>query len=407
MRGWVLLALFVWVPVSASDVSATLRVVPEYHDVNRSSEFFLPDATNPLPQQRSHQVLEIQSALKGFHLLGTLSNFVARHKKPENDAVLNELYLDFSLENEDFSIGKKVMSWGVGFGFRPLDLLQRENRRRLYQNTLEGVSLLAWEHFTRSGAVTLVYANPGAGNHADVIDDESFAFKYYQLLGDTDLQVVARWSEQNQWEAGGGFAQVVNDNLEWHGSLLYQQHYGQLQHRLLRTGGDTLLATSNPVEVHTANDGIKAVLGMSWTSMSGWSTLLEAWYDDAAYSKRQWRSIVKLTQQQRILLGQPGVPDAAVFGNIAWNSQVFSASNWLRQNLLLRIAHNGETLDPALDLLYTPEDGGWVTTATLGIEGNQQRVDLKLRYFSGPDTAAYQIFPEQLSMLVRWQWAFE
>ena len=204
MRGWVLLALFVWVPVSASDVSTRLRVVPEYHDVNRSSEFFLPDAINPLPQQRSHQVLEIQSALKGFHMLGTLSNFVARHKKPENDAVLNELYLDFSLANEDFSIGKKVMSWGVGFGFRPLDLLQRENRRRLYQNTLEGVSLLAWEHFTRSGAVTLVYANPGAGNHADVIDDESFAFKYYQLLGDTDLQVVARWSEQNQWEAGGG-----------------------------------------------------------------------------------------------------------------------------------------------------------------------------------------------------------
>ncbi len=398
--------LFIFsLPALGNDLAVTLRVIPEFHSLDRHSAFSVPEPYNPFAEKISRQELELGYNLAGFHALGTLSHHIENGKKPNYTSVLNEFYLDFELADEEFSIGKKILSWGVGFGFRPLDVLQRENRRRLYLQLIEGLPSLIWEKFSERSALTVVYANPGAGQEAKVLDDESIALKYYQLIGDTDVQAVTRWSEKNHFEVGGGLTQIVNQNLEWHGALLYQRRYAKALNRLLVEENE-LLATTNPIENHHFEDAIKALLGFSWTSVNGWSTLLEAWYDEAAYSEQEWLAVLQLTQNQRVLLDQVGIPESAVFGNIAFSSQLFSPINLLQKNLLIRFSRVGQSLTPSIDILYTPEDKGWVLSTNLGYEGNQQHVDFSVRYFGGSDTAAFRQLPEKFVGLIGWQWSF-
>src|ERR1035438_1910937 len=59
------------------------------------------------------------------------------------------------------------MSWGVGFGFRPLDVVQRENRRGVNLPPLVGVPVLAVERFTTDAAWTLALTSPGQGAGSD------------------------------------------------------------------------------------------------------------------------------------------------------------------------------------------------------------------------------------------------
>jgi hypothetical protein len=395
--------------ILGEELSITTRIIPEYHRLDDSSTFTLAAPFNPFAEESSRQELELRYAKNGLSSLATTRHTLEKSKKPNYQFLLNELYLDFTFLDEDFSVGKKILSWGVGFGFRPLDVLQRENRRRLYLDTLEGIPSLIWEKFTESGALTLVIANPVRKEKNTTIKSdiktESIALKYYQLLGDTDLQAVMRWSKVNHFETGSGFTRILNDQMEWHASLLYQQRYLQPINPLA-SETTTLLANDDPIKNKHFEDGIKTLLGFSWTSDNHWSTLVEAWYDKAAYSSSQWQSMINLTHNQRALIGQTDIPEAAIFGNIAFSSQLFAQTNLLQQNLLVRVSHDSTSFNQSLDFLYTPQDDGWVTTLNFGYSGNAHKIDFSLRYFGGNDNTAYKQLPQQVAALIGWQWAF-
>ncbi|WP_089724179.1 hypothetical protein [Candidatus Thiosymbion oneisti] len=151
--------------------------------------------------------------------------------------------------------------------------------------------------------------------------------------------------------------------------------------------------------------GIKALLGTTWTHPSGISLLGEFWFDDSAYSKDEWDDLRELTRTQRGLLGT-GI-DGAVYSNIGESSRFFSQSNLLQQNLLLRLSYDsGNATDGALDLLYTPEDSGWVATASLSREHNNQHLELGLRAFGGHPDSAYRAVPMSSTVYVTWQFSF-
>ena len=390
--------------VWAADVGVVLRMVPEYHEAERDSLFYLPDSYAVFNERISRQTVELNYRRNGLSFLGTAGLTVAEGERADSEGIINELYYDAQVLGQDISFGKKIMSWGVGFGFRPLDVIQREARRRLYFWPLEGTPLLAWEHFSADSAWTLVYANPLRGEATERQDDESLALKYYRLLDQVDLHGVARLSERHKLEVGAGFAHVVSDNLSWHGSFLVQQRYQKTLNALI--GDETvLLSAADPTVTQTFDDGIKALLGFSWTWDSGMSFLAETWYDSEGYSEQEWQALQTLTQRQRALLAQNDIPQAAVYGNIAYNMAYFGQPNLLKQNVLLRLSYDGEKLDPTWDVQYTPEDGGWVSTIGLKYEGNRHRLDMGLRRFGGDESAAYRLLPRQWSIFVGWQWA--
>jgi hypothetical protein len=393
------------VAAHSAEYNVELRVAPEFRHAQTDRALFIPEPYYRFERYQSRQELDLRYTQNGFNALASMRWQVREHAPPDYQGALDEFYVDTALGSHYLSIGKKVMSWGVGYGFRPLDVVQRENRRLPYASTAEGVPLLAWEQFDANHALSVVYANPLRAETGHVRDDQALAARYYQRVGTADIYAVTRISQRNAFEIGAAFSHVVNDALEWHGEWLGQGRYEQ-RINTLTTQSEATLASDDPVTPQTRAHGTQAVLGFTWTHTSGVALLTEAWYDAAAYSPSQWRDMLALVRRQRALLAQPGIPRAAIYGNIAYNIDYFEAPNLLRENLLLRLSYTGATWSPALDVLYTPADRGVVSTATLRYDGNRQRFELGARWFGGSRGAVYRQIPEDRMVYCLWQHAW-
>lgn len=399
------LALPAWAEDSAAALK--MRLIPELHDKNPNSPFAPALALTGMGKDRARTELEMRTAWSGINLVATARSSAQAKAKPDNELLINELYLEPTLFGERFSLGKKILSWDVGFGFRPLDMIQQENRRSIFAGTLEGVPYLAWEKFTAEEAWMLVLANPGRGLAGTPKNDEALALKYFRRIDNTDVHAVLRVGRRNRLEAGASFSSVVGEGLEWHASLLQQARYEKTANTLIGRPGLPLSAT-DPFVTQTYRQGRKALLGATWTDESGISLLGEAWYDGSAYSADAWRAAADLARRQAALLGLPGIPESAVRGNLAYGTRAFEHPNLLKKNLLLRLSHRteGESFEPAIDMLYTPEDGGRVITASLGYEADRYRIDAGLRMYGGRADSAYRLLPEKRVAYLALQLAF-
>lgn len=392
MRRLAILAAVLATP-AAADTTLEWRTIPELHTIRKESPLAAASALSGIGADRSRLEAELRSTWRGVTAVVTARSIAQDGLKPDNGIVVNECHYDGTIGGQRISIGKKILSWDVGFGFRPLDVMQQEDRRALFATTLEGIPVVAWERFDSDTAWLLVLANPGRGRARDARDDESFALKFYRRDGDTDWHALVRHGRRNRLEAGFAFVRVAADGIEWHGSILHQQRHERLWNPL--ADGGPPLATGNPLVSQVRSRGRKALVGATWTGESGLSILGEAWYDGSAYTAAEWRAIGTLARRQASLAGL--APDTAVRGNLAYDAQLFATANPLRKNLLLRLSHRDAEgrFQPALDILHTPEDGGRVITASLGYRDGRFRLDAGLRVFGGSTDAAYRLLPER------------
>lgn len=403
MRRLFLLALAAALPAAAAEFNASLSVTPEVDTARRASPYYVAPPTVPAHARSSRQDLELRLREGGFNAQGTLRWQALQGAAPEQHGITNQFYYDGDLgDGTGWAVGKKVMSWGVGFGFRPLDIVQREDRRGVNPPALIGVPLVALEKFTATDAWTLVWTRPGESGGTSDATDSALALHGYRLADGDDLHAVARISHRRGIEAGIGATRVVGEEWSFHGAALFQQRYRQTLNALAENGG--LFATSNPMTETLRHGGAKAVAGAQWTGASGWSVLGEAWYDADAYRRSDWQRLDALTARQQALAGI--APASAIAGNAAWSSQAYRAGNLLRANLLMRASYDdGDGYKPYADLLTTPEDGGRVITVGASLEGNRQRGSIGLRQFGGAADSAYARAPFKRMVWVEWRLA--
>jgi hypothetical protein len=249
----------------------------------------------------------------------------ARGASDEDSRVrVNELSLERAFGAGFVTVGKKVMSWDVGYAFRPLDVVQQEDRRALYTPVLEGVPLLAWETFDADSALTVVLSNPGRGQAAQPRGDGSAAARYYRHRGTRDEYAVLRVSQRNGVEGGVSFSDVRSDALELHGSMLFQQRHD----------------TWTGLRWQQHGGGGKALAGLTYTTESKFMLVAEAWLDRTA-----------LPGQQR--------------------------------NLMLGGSHNDGDVDVAADVLWQPQNGSKIGTLSLSWTPAPWAMTLSLRHFGG------------------------
>jgi hypothetical protein len=155
--------------------------------------------------------------------------------------------------------------------------------------------------------------------------------------------------------------------------------------------------------VASSENALAALIGFTVAPGWGLSVLGEAWLDPAGSTADEWSALRTLSEGQRALLGDPAIPTALALANLAWTLRAFDRPDLLRQNLFLRVSRKGERFEPALDLLFTPEDRGWVATATAAYQGERTRLDAGLRVFGGPPGSAYRLFPQSAILHVAMQ----
>jgi hypothetical protein len=371
-----------------------VRAIPEVHHAYPASPYAPADAITGQGYDRLVDQIELRAHGGGFSLVWTGSAVAQQNAAPAYSGTLNEAYHDSEWRGAHWSIGKKAMSWDVGLAFRPLDVVQQEDRRALYTFALDGIPVIAAEVLDADSAWTVLVANPGSGEARAARDDGSVAARYYRRIGSLDWYAVSRLSRRDRAQAGSSFSWVANESLEWHGSLLYQRRSEKNFNSLALTPGAPPLSASDPTVVREDFNAVLALAGGTWTNEAGWSFIAEGWYDGTAYRKSDWDALRALTARQLALRGRPGVPELAIDGNLAYSTRYYQYSNLLRENLLARVSVKIEKFTPSLDVLATPRDGGLVATASCGYEGDRSRVDAGLRVLGGRADSAYRRAPE-------------
>jgi hypothetical protein len=401
-RGAALCWFALVLPAGAAELNAALTVAPEVDTPNTASPYYV--GPQQLPNRGSREDLELRLREGGFNAQGTLRWQNAQGRKPEQHGIANQFYYDGELaDGLGWTAGKKIMSWGVGFGFKPLDVVQRENRRAVNPPALIGASVLALERFTVDEAWTLAWTHPGQPRGVDDFHDSSLALHWYRLAasGD-DVHAVARISHRRGFEAGIGTTRVIGEEWSLYGAALYERRTQRLTNALIDAG--TSLAAADPMTERVGGGGMKTVAGAQWTGESGWSVLLEAWYDADAYNREQWRQLDGHTANQQALVGI--APVAAIAGNAGWSSQAYLAPNLLRENLLARLSYDDrDGFRPYAELLATPRDGGRVVTVGASFEGNRQRLSCGLRQAGGAGDSAYARAPVKRAVWAEWRLA--
>jgi hypothetical protein len=358
-------------------------LVTENH-FNTASTLSMPPAYLPVPQLVYEHDAVITYQRRGLRMQSSLYAVEEDGAGYGTEALVNELFYDFSAAGLEWSLGKKVVPWGVGYGLRPLDVVQQEQRLVDQPRELEGVPLLAVESFseTTTRSVVLFEREDGAQT------ERALAFKYYRLLEGKDLFAVARMTEHGNHAAGMGVSAVVGEQLEWHASALYLSRY----EKFIRAAGAPLLASTDPFQLQEYRDGLQYLLGATWSWANGVSLLAEAWHDDSAYNATQWQQLMETVAQQRDLLGS--APADAVYNNLLWDLRAYQAVSLMQDNMLLRISYEGERLDPSLVLLWSPADGGLVSIfdASYGW-GNHGSLFASLRMLGGKAGSVYAESP--------------
>lgn len=277
-------------------------------------------------------------------------------------AVLNELSFDRAVGTGFITVGKKVLSWDVGYAFRPLDVVQQQDRRAINAPTLEGVPLVAWEVFDANRALTVVLSNPGRRKAEQPRDDGALAVRLYRREAESsrDDYAVLRLSDRNGLEGGLSFSQVEGEALELHGSLLLQQRHDRWIVSMPNVGGQS---TSGPIQAPAKpawqkfSGGGKALAGMTWTTEGKFSTMAEAWLDRTGSS-----------------LG--------------------------RRNVLVRAAQSWEDMELSGDVLWTPDDGGLVGSLAFDWKHGPWSVAASLRAYGGRARSVARLLPvRQLAVL--------
>jgi len=328
----------------------------------------------------------------------------------EDRSRVNELHAASDFGAWQFGVGKKIVSWDVGFGFRPNDVVQQEQRRTLLTVTPEGRPLLQLEHFGAERAFTLAWVNP---NHAGEADDEqrgalenALAARWYTRQGAADWHLFARWGEHTRASVGAALAFVATDELELHASARALQRHDAWRIDAQAGGAPVPF---NPWSQATLGRTSQWLLGASWTGQQQQSLLLEWWHDGTALSDEQWDQWSLRNRSLAAFAARAGLPAdlvSATAGNLAWQAAPFTAQNLRRDNLFVRLSWQPDHWLLSLDTLFTPADQGHVLTLGVQWQGDRLRLNAAWRIYGGPADAVWAQLPQRQVGLLAATWAF-
>lgn len=355
-----------------------------------------------LPVSGATLETELRASGHGINGVVTLQQQRPESAATDSRAWVNELYASHDGGAWQFSAGKKIVAWDVGYGFRPNDMVQQEERRSLVTSTSEGRALLMAEHYSASTAWSLVWVNPTKPAEQAGAQEPALAARYYQRDGAIDWHGFARLGAHTGASVGGAVAWVASEALEIHSSLRYLE---RVDSRAINPALAGLVA-GNPWQATALQDVRQWLVGATWTHESQLSLLAEAWWDGSAPTDGQWDAWAG-RNAQLATLAMRGAPAAAVAGNLAWQAQALSGlPNLRRSNVFVRLGWQHDPWQPTLDMLYTPADQGHIVTAALNWQGDRVQVQGGFRVYGGPESAVMGQLPSRSTTYVVATFAF-
>lgn len=394
--------------------SGELRLGWRPQRANPASPLAAAEALQPGIAAAPRSSLLAESELRG-QWRALSANVLLQSERPDggpmqSHARVNELHASADLDAWQLSAGRKIVSWDVGYAWRPNDVVQQEERRQLSTTTPQGRPLLQAEHFGAEHATSLVWVNPQRQPRPDDeqrgADESALALRHYRRSGALDAYTFARLGQHTGASLGTAAAWVATEALEIHGSLRWLQRHDGLQ---LDPAAGSAPVSTNPWQMQTLGRATQALLGINWTGMAQQSLIAEWWWDGSAPSDTDWQGWSERNAALAALGARPGLPPAAlagVAGNLAWQATPLSGSNLRRQNVYLRAAWQPEPWTLAADLLVQPADAGRISSVSAKWQGDRVSVEAAWRRYGGPAEALAARLPSRQAGTLTAIWSF-
>ncbi|MBK6616493.1 hypothetical protein [Ottowia sp.] len=311
--------------------------------------------------------------------------------------MLNELAASTDAGGVNLLVGKSVVSWDVGYAFRPNDMVQQEARRELIAKPLEGRPMVMAQSFKEGqawSALVFKQVRRTQDNNAAGKDEYAMAARYFVQFGSADLYAFGKYGEDSRASIGAAASWVASDQLEVHGSY---RRTG-LQPLPTLAGGVPAIASSDPYGLGPEAHRNQVLVGLTWTTSEKVSLLAEAWYDGGAPPDSFWHAWRSRGDGIWALARGPNSPLVsanAAAGNLGWQASQLSGYGLRRENVFVRLSWTRDEWQPALDVLFTPRDGGLVATAGATWQGDRVRVDAGVRYYGGRNGSLYWQTPRR------------
>jgi hypothetical protein len=281
------------------------------------------------------------------------------------------------------TVGKRIVSWDVGYAFRPNDWLQDEARRALAPHLLEGRPLLMLESYSAHAAWTLAAAHTAGrapDSHPHAPAQTVLAGRYYQHAGAADLYGFAGIGSRSRATAGAAFSWVLDEALELHGSYRWSQRVRGLAAPAAHA---PVLAAASPYAEVWRGPAHQLLIGGTWTAENKLSLIVEGWIDGNAPSNHFWSQWAERNAALNTAAAQ-GAPPPAVAGNYGWQAAPLAYGPLRRANLYARLSWQHGDWEPAIDALYMPADGGLILTTGLTWSGQRVKLTSGIRLSRGP-----------------------
>lgn len=317
----------------------------------------------------------------------------------DGDLIVQELFWQGSIgiaAPADVTLGKMRLDWGVGYGYRPLDIFKPYRRNPIGIQVEEGAGTALVSYFDAKGEWSIVYTDSSwtqqEGNEVEErTQQQGIGVRRYALIGDSEWQAIAYYDDVRNGLIAGSLVTVLDHSWELHASTVLQKKHISVQQSSI----------DSPAEVVKADESYQILTGINWASGGGHNIIVEYWYDGRSWGAEEWSQAYDRVGElnQKVLrqemsgsyargLYLPNLVKHNVMLHWALDSSGWSHFDWSRNVLWL------ENVEPKFDLLYSPEDGGLIATQWVDYQVHDSgeaafSVELAARFFTGESRSLY------------------
>jgi hypothetical protein len=365
--------------VQANEANFTLRTQARIQEASESTLF--PGENT----QALFSALDTNIEYNGFRLAAT-GWFEKQGNSSLSKIELSELFYDFSVNEWQFSAGKKKIDWDVGYGYRPLDMFSPVDSLALYTAVSPGVWLVSGDWFTDDGTISIL-CNQTKKNYGRQENQPSDSWgcggRYYQYFSEWEVQIVTHYDRDVKLRVGASALLVYGNALEFHGSILWQEKYITPKFYEARTHLDYF---SEPVVDEYDHSAMQLLSGITYSNNLGMSFILEYWYDGRSPSHSEWSRFLTLVEHQ----GKKENKNPLDVGILSSEQRMYSSQNLFQHNVMLNIRAGNESWRPEVTFLLNPQDNGiLIDTKVCYYWSAGHHIELGMRHFGGAKSSVY------------------
>ena len=269
---------------------------------------------------------------------------------------LFEAYASFNPSfNTNLQAGKKVYSWGKGYAFNPVGFVNPikdpENpelaQAGLFSANFEYIKSFSSEALQSfSFLAVLIPSLEVTGTQFGELKNTGVALKSSFLFYDTDIDLLAYYSEIRPKRYGFDFARNIQENIEMHAEFSYNQNVEKF------TIADSLLTTER-------EDQYSYLLGLRYLNESNTTIIAEYYHNGSGLSKDEYTNYTDFINN-----GANSLSETIKQQTLGISQTYFKGQTLMRDYLYVRLSHP-EPFDwlyftPSLYTIYNLTDNSFL-----------------------------------------------